>query len=166
MADKNAPNMGEKLKEISKALRREAQIKNWQKELLDKRQILDRQLEASNRDLEAIQEVLDADKDLAAAAREMLAEALQQQNAGDGVTIYNPKYVTTEDKEKLLAQILEDHKAENPKSRSMSFSLIKNVLLNRYRIETPSAGLFFRNQLKEYETEGGNKNKAVLLKKS
>ena len=46
----------------------------------------------------------------------------------------------------------------------MRFGLIKNVLLNRYKIETPSAGLFFRNQMKDYKTEGGNKNKTILLK--
>ena len=162
MAAKKAANIGEKLKEISNALKRESQIQNWQKELEDKKQILDKQIEASKRDLKAVQEILSKDKEIVAVAREMLSEALQQQS-GDGVAIYNPKYVTTEDKEKLLAQILDDYKAENPKAKSMGFGLIKNVLLNRYKIDSPSAGLFFRNQLKEYKTEGGNKNKSVLL---
>ena len=46
---------------------------------------------------------------------------------------------------------------------TMSFITIKNVLYNRYQIDTQSAGLFFRNQLKAYDTEGGNRNKMVLV---
>ena len=80
----------------------------------------------------------------------------------DNLNIYNPNYVTTDDKEKLLEKILEDYKSENPKAKSMSFSNIKNVLLNRYKIETQSTAMFFRNQIREYETTGGNKNKAVV----
>ena len=113
MTGKKTANTGEKLKEISHALWREAQLHNWKRELLDKREIIDRQLEAQKRDLQAVEEVLASDKELTAAAREMLADALKAQNTGEGVAIYNPKYVTTEDKEKLLAQILEDYKAEN-----------------------------------------------------
>ena len=166
MTPKKALNSAEKLKQISKALRREIQLKNWRKELLDKRQIIDNQLEAQKRDLTAVEEVLATDKELTAVARQMLTEVLHNQNTDDdAVSIYNPKYVTAEDKTKLLAQILIDYKAEHPKQNSVPFTHIKNVLLNRYKIETPSAGLFFRNQLPEYETSGGNKNKAILLKK-
>ena len=81
----------------------------------------------------------------------------------DNLDIYNSNYVTIDDKEKLLEKILEDYKSENPKAKSMSFSNIKNVLLNRYKIETQSTAMFFRNQIREYETTGGNKNKAVVL---
>ena len=45
----------------------------------------------------------------------------------------------------------------------MSFAAIKAVLKSRYGIETASAGLFFRSEIKGWETRGGNKNKSVLL---
>lgn len=42
-------------------------------------------------------------------------------------------------------------------------SAIHNELVHKYHIENAATALFFRNQLKEYETEGGNKNKAIVL---
>jgi hypothetical protein len=165
MAAKKAVDSAEKLKQITKALKEEVQNQNWLKELADKKNTIEKQRKVAQKKLEAIKAVLEEDKALTAAAREMMQTALELQGAGSGkVKIYNPKYVTTEDKEKLLETILEDYKTENPKAKTMSFGLVKNVLLNRYNIETPSAGLFFRNQLKIYKTEGGNKNKSILLK--
>lgn len=163
MAAKKTHNTAEKMKLISKALREEIQNKNWMKELADKKAIIEKQQKVAKEKLAEIKAVLDDDKELTAVAREMMATALQLQGSGSSVKIYNPKYVTTEDKESLLESILEDYRAENPKAKSMSFTAIKAVLENRYQIDTPSAGLFFRNQLKEYETQGGNKNKAVVL---
>ncbi len=161
---KKGSKPADKLKEISQALKREIQVKNWKKELLDKRAIIEKQLEHARSDLEAVKEILDKDAELTAAARQMMNIALELQAGGkDSLNIYNPNYVTTEDKEKLLTKILSDYKSENPKAKSMSFTNIKNILLTRYKIESQSAGMFFRNQLKEYQTIGGNKNKAVVL---
>jgi hypothetical protein len=161
---KKGSKPADKLKEISQALKREMQVKNWKKELLDKTAIIEKQLEHARNDLEAVKEILDKDAELTAAARQMMNIALElQAGSKDSLNIYNPNYVTTEDKEKLLTKILEDYKSENPKAKSMSFTNIKNVLLSRYKIESQSAGMFFRNQLKEYQTTGGNKNKAVVL---
>ena len=99
----------------------------------------------------------------AVVAREMMSDALKLQGAGDGdFAVYNPAHVTTEDKEKLLDKIIADYLAENPKAKTMSFTAIKRVLANRYKIDTKSAGLFFRNQLTAFDTEGGNQNKMVL----
>ena len=81
-----------------------------------------------------------------------------------GVAIPNPKYVTADAKRELLTKILHDHRQENPEAQGMSYSAIKSVLQSRYGIETASAGLFFRNELKEWKTVGGNKNKSVVLK--
>ena len=50
--------------------------------------------------------------------------------------VYNPKYVTNSDKKTLLAKILGDFKAENPKSDGMTFQQVKAVLESRYGIET------------------------------
>ena len=161
---KKGSKPADKLKEISQALKREIQVKNWKKELLDKKAIIEKQLEHARNDLEAVKEILDKDAELTAAARQMMNIALElQAGSKDSLNIYNPNYVTTEDKEKLLTKILSDYKSENPKAKSMSFTILKNILLSRYKIESQSAGMFFRNQLKEYQTTGGNKNKAVVL---
>ena len=76
----------------------------------------------------------------------------------------NPVYVATENNEKLLDKVLADYVAENPKAKTMSFTAIKRVLANRYKIDTQSAGLFFRNQVMVFDTEGGNRNKMVLIR--
>ncbi len=46
----------------------------------------------------------------------------------------------------------------------MSFTAIKQVPVIGYKIGTQAAGLFFRNQLKAYDTEGGNRNKIALIR--
>jgi len=71
--------------------------------------------------------------------------------------------VTTQDKEKLLAIILEDFKAENPEATTMSFQQVKAVLQSRYNIKTRTIGNFFSRQLRDYETNGGNKQKLIVL---
>ena len=164
MARKKQTDSAAQLKAISQALMREKQIENWQKELKDKISTLESQYKASERQLDEQKEILAKDPALTSVAREMLSEALEKQ-AGDSFQIYNPNYVTSEDKEKLLAKILSDFQAENKDLNKMPFGMIKTILKTRYKIETPSAGLFFRNQLKEHETTGGNKSKFVCLKK-
>lgn len=164
MPSKKQLDSAAQLKAISKALMRERQIENWQKELKDKIATLESQYASSERQLEEQQAVLGIDPALTTVAREMLSEALEKQS-GDDFQIYNPNYVTSDDKEKLLANILSDFKAENSDLNKMPFGMIKAILKSRYKIETPSAGLFFRNQLKNYETTGGNKSKFVCLKK-
>ncbi len=164
MAGKSSTEPAAQLDAIRKALRKEVQLKNALKEFRDKISVIQRQEQAVKRELDDLKEVLDEDKKLTAVAREMMSDALKLQGAGDGdFAVYNPAYVTTEDKEALLDKILTDYSTENPSRKSMSFIQIKNVLYNRYKIETQSAGLFFRNQLKAYETEGGNRNKVVVL---
>lgn len=59
--------------------------------------------------------------------------------------------------------MLDDQIVENPVSKSISFAATKRVLTNRYKIDAKSAGLFFRNQLTAFDTEGGNRNKMVLI---
>lgn len=80
------------------------------------------------------------------------------------VTLDNPKYVSSTNKEQLLKIILDDFKAENPKAGTMTFQQVKAVLESRYGVETRTIGDFFRRQLPSYETVGGNKKKMIILK--
>jgi hypothetical protein len=152
------------LQAVSKALVRERQLDNWRKEIAAGIATLQSQQEHAEREAAEIQAILDADPDLTAVARQMMKTAGELKGSGDEeFSVYNPNYVTSEDKGKLLVKILRDFRRENPSAEAMSFAAIKAVLKSRYRIETASAGLFFRKELKSWETRGGNKNKSVLL---
>ncbi len=157
----------EQLAAIKAALRREIQLNNAIKEVDDKIVVLQRQRTSLMQEQENLQDVLAADPEMTAISRQMMADALKLQGAGTtDFAIYNPKYVSSEDKEKLLEKILADYAAENEGNRlvkGMPFSAIKAVLANRYGIQTDSTGVFFRNQIKDYELVGGNRNKKILL---
>jgi len=151
------------LQAVSKALIRERQVRAWAKEIADKIVTLKRQRQHAEQELTSIQEILDADPDLTAIAREMMKKAAVARGT-DGFAIPNPKYVSSGHKRELLLRILRDYSQENPGADVMSYAAIKSVLQRRYGIETASAGLFFRNELKEWQSRGGNKNKSVVLK--
>jgi hypothetical protein len=153
------------LQAVSKALIRERQVRAWAKELADKVATLQKQRQTAERELASIQEILDADPELTAVARRMMQKAAPAAGGRSaGVAIPNPRYVTADAKRELLTKILHDHRQENPEAQGMSYSAIRQVLQSRYGIETASAGLFFRNELKEWKSVGGNKNKSVVLK--
>lgn len=166
-ASRTPSQAASQLEAISKALARERQLQNWQKELADKIATLESQRKHAEREAAEIQKILEADPELTAVARQIMQQAIKLQGAGDDeFAIYNPNYVTSDDKKKLLIKILRDFHRENPTADTMAFATIKNVLKSRYRIETASTGLFFRNELKGWQTRGGNKNKSVVLETS
>lgn len=166
MSRKIPSKAASQLEELGKALARERQLQNWKKELADKIAKLESQQRHADSEAAEIQRILDADPDLTAVARQMMQQAISLQGAGDDeFAIYNPNYVTSEDKKKLLEKILRDFHNENPGAETMSFAKIKDVLKSRYKIETASTGLFFRNELKNWQTRGGNKNKSIVLGK-
>jgi hypothetical protein len=164
MASTQQSDAAAQLRALSKALVREKQLQYWQKELAEKFATLTDQQRAAEREFAEVQEVLDADPALTAVARQMMEKAVELQGTGDReFSVYNPKYVTSEDKQQLLLKILRDHHTENPDADGMSYAAIKRVLENRYKIQTASAGMFFRKELSGWQTRGGNKNKEVLL---
>lgn len=154
----------EMLRAISKALVRRHQLQNWKKELLDKKEVLDRQIVVAEKEENQVEEVLSSAPELTSIAQELLGKGAELRGAGDDeIAIYNPGYVSSADKERLLLKMLKDYHKEHPEAEGMPFSTIKAVLKNRYKIETGSAGLFFRRELKNWDTAGGTKNKMVLL---
>lgn len=153
------------LEAVSRALVREQQVRNWEKEIAGKINTLERQRSAAEKELAAIQAILNADPDLTAIARQIIEKAVALQEAGSAqVVVKNPRYVSSDSKKKLLLGILENYRQENPDADGMSYAAIKSVLRSQYGIETASAGLFFRNELKGWKTMGGNRNKRVVLR--
>ena len=152
------------LRAVSVALVRERQVRDTARELAAKVASLQKQREAAEKELVEIREILAADPDLTAIARKMMRNSAPAKEGGTSdVVISNPNYVNSSDKRKLLMRILQDFRQENPDADGMSFTAIKSVLQSRYQIETASAGLFFRNELKDLRTSGGNRNKRVSL---
>jgi len=95
-----------------------------------------------------------------------LGLGLDLRGAGDeALSVYNPNHVTADTKKQLLIKILRDHQVENPGQDAMGFAEIREVLKNRYKIETKPTGLFFRNEIQDFETRGGNKRKFIVLPK-
>ncbi len=167
MAGKNTTKTtdyaAEKLAIIGKELRREAKIKATLDVVDQEIEALKRRRTALEGDLKAIDEALSKDEKLVTAARMMIVDLMESQGGLSKATVTNPNYVTAEDKEALLERILDEYAAENPKAKTMPFSTVHLALQDKFHIVTRSAGLFFRNQLKEYETEGGNRNKKIVL---
>ena len=154
------------LKAIGNALKRERQLENWLDEIRDQLDRLQRQRDHAKREMTDLKAVLDADPALTAVAREMMQTALDLRGAGDEeLSVYNPNHVTADTKKQLLIKILRDYQVENPGQDAMGFAEIREVLKNRYKIETKSAGLFFRNEIQDFETRGGNKRKFIVLPK-
>ena len=58
----------------------------------------------------------------------------------DEVRVYNPKYVTRKDKKELLFKILKNYHLETREREGLPFAVIKDVLKNRYGIDTRSTG--------------------------
>jgi hypothetical protein len=152
------------LRAVSVALVRERQVRCTARELAAKIVSLQKQREAAEKELAEIHDILAADPDLTAIARRMMRNSVPGKEGGPSdVVISNPNYVSSGDKRKLLMRILQDFRQENPDADGMSFTAIKSVLQSRYQIQTASAGLFFRNELKDLKTTGGNRNKRVSL---
>ena len=153
------------LKKVGELLKRKRQIENWQKEIDDKIEKLERQKEASIAEQAEICEKLDGEyAELVEAASEFASNAGIASEKQPEFAVYNPKYVSNADKEQLLKIILDEFKAENPKAGTMTFQQVKAVLESRYGVETRTIGNFFRRQLPSYETTGGNKKKVIVLK--
>jgi len=148
-------------------LRRQRQIENCQKEISDIIETLERQKSSAAEEMTIIQwQLYGKYAGLVDAASEFASKSGITAENQPIFTVYNPKHVTNDDKDKLLKIILDDFKAENPKAEAMTFQQVRAVLESRYGVETRTIGNFFRRQLPSYETAGGNKKMMIVLKVS
>ena len=75
-------------------------------------------------------------------------------------------YVTASKKELLLDKILTDFQLLNPKEKTCSFTHVKKELADKYDIKTRSISNFFHSQLENYKLIGGNRNRAIVMRKT
>lgn len=80
--------------------------------------------------------------------------------------IKGASYVKKEMKGPLLRKILSDFGKSNPDTEAMTYTQVKTALDQDYDIQCRSIANFFVGLLDEYETTGGNRNKAIVLPKS
>jgi hypothetical protein len=164
MSRQKSSKAASQLHAVSKALAREREVLAKRKGIVEQISALEKKREAVEREISELHKILNADPELTAIARQMMKKTVSAGASGSGdFVLANPRYVSAEDKRRLLSRILADYGRENPGADGMSFSAIKHVLLSRFNIETASAGLFFRDELKKYRLRGGNRNKSVIL---
>ena len=161
MASKKA-DTATKMRAIAQAMKQEVAAKAALADLQARKESIERDIKLRESQLEGIALTLDADPELTAVAREIAAAAA----AGGEVAskTYSPHYVSTADKQKILERIIADHQKTHPEATSVSYRHIRNELTHRFGVAASTAS-FFRDQLKEFDTIGGNKNKEIVIKK-
>ncbi|MGI9459117.1 MAG: hypothetical protein ACR2NF_03885 [Pirellulales bacterium] len=158
-------NPAEELKAVSEALKCEKQCENLLKDIEDKIATLEDSKRAIQRDLDAAKKVLKANASLTEMTRGLIHDLLAAAEGRPTIKAFNPKYVTTADKQRMLERIIADHQKSHPEATSVSYRHIRNRLVHDYQIANATTASFFRNELKNYETIGGNKNKEIVIKK-
>ena len=68
--------------------------------------------------------------------------------------------------ELLLDKILTDFQLLNPKEKTCSFTHVKKELADKYDFKTRSISNFFHSQLENYKLIGGNRNRAIVMRKA
>lgn len=164
MAAKEDTRTATELRSIIRALVREKHLTRILSEITEELAQLRRRESTLRESLSEVQSSLAATPELTEVARQIMEEATTlRETRNEEFSIPNPSYVSQKDKKRLLVKIVEDYRNENPTAEAMSYAEIKRVLRDTYGIETASTGLFFRNELRGWQTRGGNKNKAVII---
>ena len=74
-------------------------------------------------------------------------------------------YVTRDKKELLLVNMMRAYKRANPDANTITYTEVKKTLAETYKIKTRSIANFFLGILSDYQTVGGNRNKAIVIPK-
>ena len=73
------------------------------------------------------------------------------------------KGMSLELKKRLLPSIIADYVALNPDSTNVPFTWIKSHLESKHGISCRSISNFFVGLFAEYELEGGNRNRSIVI---
>lgn len=117
-------------------------------------------------DIAEIKAVLETDFSELLDAEDLFATTERSSEAPSAeLVIEGTGYVKKETKVKLLAKIFDDYRRSNPKAETISYGEVKETLRRNYGIECRSIANYFVGMLDDYETVGGNRNKAIVLPK-
>ena len=153
----------EDLEEFQRLKKRQRQLLRWRESIKEDLARLKDQQRHQEEELASVEEVLGGKYQALEGKLELFTlsdvpdSALQRAEG--------KKNVSSEKKKLLLPIILNDYLKEDPEADSVPFRWIKARLENEYKIKCRSISNFFIGILDDYELVGGNRNKAVKLKK-
>lgn len=150
----------EQIREFRRLKVRLGQIAIWQESISEQLAKLERQKRHAEEEAAAIEKRIVEEF----SGLESVAELFSTSPVPDSaLTPAETSYVTKDKKRLLLKKILQDFRTQNPKAQAVSYSHVKKELAAKYGIKTRSIANFFLGILSDYETTGGNKNKAIVL---
>jgi len=133
-------------------------LNSFEKEAIE--QILQISLMVISRphDYEISQELRQAAKQLVSALEATCDNAANTSHEDSG----RRQRVNRSEKDRLFAQLIDDFRSENPNETKMTFKELTDRL--KAKGHSPnSVSVFFRDQLKERQTEGATRSKVLLL---
>ena len=152
----------EQLQEFQRLSKRLKQIEGWKQEMADKMAKLENQRRHADEEAAEIEKRLAGEFAELAEVGELFSTSAVPDTA---LTLEETGYVTKDKKRLLFKKILADYRRANPAAETISYTEVKKTLAETYRISTRSIANFFLGILSDYETVGGNRNKAIVLPK-
>lgn len=150
----------EQLQEFRRLSKRLKQIEGWKQEMAEQMAKLKRQQRHADEEAAEIEKRLSGEFAELAEVSELFSTSAVPDTA---LTLEETNYVTKDKKELLFRKILSDFKRANPEAETISYTEVKNTLAETYKIKTRSIANFFLGILSDYETVGGNRNKAIVI---
>ena len=152
----------EQLQEFQRLSKRLKQIEGWKSEMDEQMAKLERQQRHAEEEAAEIQQRMSGEFAELGEVAELFSTSPVPDTA---LTLEETGYVTKDKKRLLFRKILADYRRANPDAETVSYTEVKNTLAETYKIKTRSITNFFLGILCDYETVGGNRNKAIVLPK-
>ena len=143
---------------------REQQLLAWQDSITEEMAKLERQKAHQEQELKELRSkvrknyaALDGKPELFRDFRNATVHGINRENVKKGMSL--------EQKKRLLPAIIADYVALNSEATNVPFTWIKSHLESKYGISCRSISNFFVGVLDEYELEGGNRNRSIVVEK-
>ena len=150
------------IEDFQKLTKRLRSLEKWDRTISEEQAKLKRQKRHLDEEKVEIQKVLKTKYKALNQAKSLFSTSDVPDTALD---VEATHYVTTSKKELLLDKILADYQLLNPKEKTCSFTHVKKELADKYDIKTRSISNFFHSQLENYKLIGGNRNRAIVMRK-
>ena len=141
---------------------REQQLLAWHESISEEMAKLERQKAHQEQELKELRSeiaknyaALDSKPELFTSFRNAAVHGINPDNVKKGMS--------SEQKTRLLPSIIADYVAINPETTNVPFTWIKSHLESKYGITCRSISNYFVGVLDEYELEGGNRNRSIVV---
>jgi hypothetical protein len=152
----------EQLQEFQRLSKRLKQVEGWKQEMAEQMAKLERQQRHADEEAAEIEKRLSGEFAGLAEVGELFSTSAVPDTA---LTLEETGYVTKSKKRILFKKILADYSRANPVAETISYTEVKKTLAETYKIKTRSIANFFLGILSDYQTVGGNRNKAIVIPK-